>query len=158
VAERRNPPQRGPIGKVQPAKPNVAPVVDITCLDRPRKMKYDFLALMKLEEATGYSVLESSTWENMKLTDVVRFLWAGLLHEDPDVTVDQVAGMIHFGNIQEVMTAIQETFHLSLPTPTDNGGPQAEGGDPTTGLPQTGSPSGQQPAMTSASRNTTSGG
>lgn len=111
-------------------------------------MKYDFYALSKLEEETGYSVLDEATWENMKIRDVVKFLWAGLIHEDPELTIDDVARMIHFGNVQMVMSAITETFHQSLPTPE---GAEAGDGTPTSGQFQSGSMSGQLPASTSTS-------
>jgi hypothetical protein len=144
VSDVRNPSRRGPINKTAQPSAVVAPVVKIF-LDRERTMKYDFYALSKLEEETGYSVLDEATWENMKIRDVVKFLWAGLIHEDPELSVDDVAKMIHFGNVRDVMNAISETFHQSLPSPA---GQEASGEVPTSGLSQSGLTSGPQPATT----------
>jgi hypothetical protein len=135
--KRRNPSRLGPVNKSVPPSNQVAPVVPIV-LDKPRTMKYDFYALSRLEDETGYSVLDEKTWENMKIKDVVKFLWAGLLHEEHDLEIDDVARMVHFNNIRYVMDAINQTFHTSLPSPDGVQASVGEGGDPTNGPSQIG--------------------
>ncbi len=90
------------------------PIVEIT-LDRERTFKLDFRALMAFEKLSGKNVLESNVWQQMTASDMVTLLWAGLLHEDPQLTLDQVAGLIHPGNIQLVVNALQQGFQIAMP-------------------------------------------
>jgi|GEM_PF-899677 hypothetical protein len=92
----------------------VVPVVEIT-LDKARAFKLDFKALMAFEKLSGKNVLESNVWQHMTASDMVMLLWAGLVHEDPQLTLDMVAGFIHPGNIQLVVNALQQGFQIAMP-------------------------------------------
>lgn len=95
-----------------------APTVIIP-LDKERTFKLDFKAFMAFEKISGKNVMAAGVWQDMKASDIVTLLWAGLLHEEPALTPEQVAELIHPGNFQEVVNAIQQVFQLSMP---DSGG------------------------------------
>ena len=57
-----------------------------------------------------------------KMRDVV---WAGLLDREEGVTRDQVARMIHFGAIFDVMTAVTQAIRLTMPQETSARPPRA---------------------------------
>lgn len=96
----------------------MTPTVSII-LDKERLFKLDFKALMSFEKASGKNVLATDVWQQMSATDMVTLLWAGLLHEDAQLTLDKVAEMIHPGNLQEVVEVLQKGFSLAMPGSQD---------------------------------------
>lgn len=90
------------------------PVVQIN-LDKPRNMKFNLRAMMEFEKATGKNVFKEDIWEDMSATDIVYLLWATLKHEDENLTVDDVAEMVHFGNMEEITEKLTKAFGMSLP-------------------------------------------
>jgi hypothetical protein len=42
-------------------------------------------------------------------------LWAGLVHEDKSLTIEQVGEMVHLGNMNEVMGAITKAISEAMP-------------------------------------------
>ncbi len=90
-------------------------------LDKERNFKLDFKAFMAFEKISGKNVLSTSVWQDMSASNIVALLWAGLLHEEPTLTMEQVAGFIHPGNLQEVVNAIQQVFQLSMPNNEQQG-------------------------------------
>lgn len=102
------------------AKSKMIPIVDVE-LDRPRKLKYDFKAMRLIEKETGKNTLNSKIWQEMNATDLSIFLWAGLKHEDPDLTVEQVEEILHPGNMAETIYKVGEAWGLSMPEAKDAG-------------------------------------
>lgn len=96
----------------------VAPRVKVDFLDKPRYLLYDFAALELYEQVTGKSY--SSVFTDLSVSNMAHFLWAGLLHESPKMTIAQVKGMLHLGNLAEVQKAILEAAQIAMPFP-ENG-------------------------------------
>ncbi len=90
------------------------PIVGIT-LDKERNFKLDFRAFMAFEKVSGKNVLAANVWQDMTASGLVTLLWAGLLHEDPNLTLEEVAAFIHPGNIQTVVDVLQEGFGAAMP-------------------------------------------
>ena len=107
-----------------PAKPGVA----IT-LDKPRRVLFDLNALAALEEQTGKNMLSAEGWAQFQQFDdkgeplpitatAARLvLWAGLLHEDPELTVQDVGKLIREDNLAAIETVIAAATTASLPEP-----------------------------------------
>jgi hypothetical protein len=71
--------------------PSVVPTVEITVGGQTRHLKYDFAALAAYEQVSGESAL-SNIWRGMTLRRVVHLLYAGLVHETPTLTLEEVQG------------------------------------------------------------------
>lgn len=70
-------------------------------LDRPRRLKYDMNALCEIEDRLGITIAELSTIKvGMKQTRTI--IWAGLVHEDGELTEQQVGSFITMENMVEV--------------------------------------------------------
>jgi hypothetical protein len=61
-------------------------------LDRPRKLKFGFKAIRLIREKFGDR--EISDLMNMKVDEMSTIAWAGLIHEDPELTVEKVEGLL----------------------------------------------------------------
>lgn len=89
--------------------------VDID-LDKPRKLRYDMNALCELEDVFDKPIMEVlaeiETGMSIKLVRAV--LWAGLIHEDEELTQRQVGTMIDMSNIMEVQEKLTEAISTSM--------------------------------------------
>jgi len=90
----------------------VAPSVDIK-LDKKRKLILDLNAMVAFEDEAGKSVAEIGA--NMSMKDMRALLWAALLAEDPDVTLDTVGKHIYPQRLQELSGLIDKLFTVSMP-------------------------------------------
>ena len=94
-----------------PLPPNV-PTRTID-LDRPRTIALTLGALRRIKEATGSLDIE--------LTDEAIFdrapalVWAALVDEDRDVAPEQIADMLHAGNLAQVVEALGALAEASQP-------------------------------------------
>ena len=61
-------------------------------LDRPRKLKFGFKAIRLIREHFGEK--DVSDLLNMKVDEMPIIAWAGLIHEDPDLTIEKVEDLL----------------------------------------------------------------
>lgn len=61
-------------------------------LDRPRKLKFGFKAIRLIREKFGDR--EVSDLMNMKVNEMPTVAWAGLIHEDSELTVEKVVDLL----------------------------------------------------------------
>ncbi len=92
---------------------NLAPAVEIE-LDRTRHLKFDLNAACQIEEHTGKNYFKL-LGDGLTASDLRVVLWAGLVHEDDTLTIDQIGSMIHPGKIITLMESISEAVTASLP-------------------------------------------
>ena len=85
------------------------PVVPIE-LDKQRNIKLTGKAFIQIEDITGKNAFLGEIWDTMTTKDIITILWQGLLHEDPELTMDDVAEMYHPGIMADVMQAIQSAW------------------------------------------------
>lgn len=78
-------------------------------LDKERTLRYTLNALAELEDALGVPL---SDMEGLQLgmKQVRAFLWAGLIHEEKELTIEQVGDLVDFENIKDVNDKITEAF------------------------------------------------
>jgi hypothetical protein len=88
-------------------------------LDKPRTLYFDFNAFIELEEIYGDIKTALEGVEGLKLRPVRDMIWAGLLHEDENLTRKQVGKMLHPNNIEEIALKIAEGIGISLPEPEE---------------------------------------
>lgn len=81
-------------------------------LDKKRTLRYTLNALAELEDRLGVSVSELANVA-MGMKQIRAFLWTGLLHEDPDITEQEVGNLVDFENMEYVSKKITEAFTSS---------------------------------------------
>lgn len=97
------------------ATPNVKRVtID---LDRPRVLLLNLNAYCLAEEITGRNYMKSI--EDLSFKDIRALLFAGLKHEDPNLTIENVGEMIDVNNLSVVSDALSAAFVTSMPAPED---------------------------------------
>lgn len=82
-------------------------MVTIT-LDKERHLHFTLNSLELIEDLTGVSIDKIGDNMNMKLLKAI--IYAGLKHEDSELTLESVGEMIGFEDIEKVSKAIAEAF------------------------------------------------
>ena len=62
-------------------------------IDRPRNLRYGMRALSLVEKKQKKN-LASIDFENLTIEESMTIVWAGLVHEDPNLTVDALIDLI----------------------------------------------------------------
>jgi hypothetical protein len=124
-----------------PAQRRVTKPVPIV-LDKPRTMRFDFAAMDRFEEATGLSAWSSEVWSRPSPRIVGHIIWASLLHEDPDLTYNEVCSFegMDISNFSYLTERIGELWGNDMPEATEGSSGDGETSDPNASL-QTGSSS-----------------
>jgi len=89
----------------------LAPLVEIN-LDKPRYLRFDLNAMCEVERVTdrAFSELDGS------LRTMRVLVWAGLLHDDPELTIEDVGSLIHIGHLQHVSDAVGKALDVAMPS------------------------------------------
>lgn len=82
-------------------------------LDRPRKLRFDTNALAELEDALGQPVTAFDQG-NVGIKTLRAMIWAGLLHELPDLTVREAGKLMDDGDLQEISSKLTEALELAF--------------------------------------------
>ena len=77
-------------------------------LDKERNLYFNLNSLEIIEELTGKSIDKISEGMDMKMLKAI--VYAGLVHEDKELTVESVGEMIGFEDIGKVSEAIGKAF------------------------------------------------
>ena len=78
-------------------------------LDREREIRYDFNAIAELEDVSGCGVQDLMK-KKQTLGATRRMLWAGLLGDDPDLTLQGAGSLITSKNLKMVSAACTEAL------------------------------------------------
>ena len=80
-------------------------------LDKPRKLRFTLNALSEIEDKLGVSFTEiGEVLKKPKMKDLLVVLWAGLIHEDEDLTIKEVGNMIDISDLEMVSEKLGEAF------------------------------------------------
>lgn len=116
-------------------------------LDKIRHIRYTMRGLKIIAKKFGSVVGAFKQMEGLNpdfdvdsMEHIAMLLQAGLVHEDNDLTMDDVENMITFENIIPIFHTIVKALGGSIPDPKDSGG--SEGAE------------GETPALTSTDLNT----
>lgn len=85
---------------------------------KTRRLAYDLNALCALEDHGGID--QTGSPKGLRA-----MLWAGLLHEEPDLSLDDVGRLVTLDRIEEIATAVGEAMSRDMPSPG-----QAKGAEP----------------------------
>lgn len=105
--------------------------VSINLGGKEYKMGYDFNALAELEDKLGRSMLEAGAMNFKSVKEIRYFVWASLLKDSPNITVQEAGALITPGNMAEVTKKLVEAQGSSIPDPEES----KEGADPTPASP-----------------------
>jgi hypothetical protein len=83
-------------------------MVSIT-LDKKRNIRFTLNALAEIEDSLGIPLSKLQEVE-LGIKTVRTMLWAGLIHEDEELTEKQVGNMVDFTNLEEVQKKVSEAF------------------------------------------------
>lgn len=84
-------------------------------LDRPRRLRYGLKALALAERQLGRP-LSRVDWDALTVDEVVALLWAGLVHEDPGLTPEDLldaldgAGRTLADTVAAMVRALEEAL------------------------------------------------
>ena len=79
-------------------------------LDRPRTLRSGLNALAKVEDIMGKNIMGLDL-NNVSIKDLLAIIYAGLYHEDKELTVEKVGDLIdEHSNITEVAEKLGEAF------------------------------------------------
>lgn len=77
-------------------------------LDKVRNFRYGMKAISIIEKKFKKPIAKVD-FDNLTMEDTATIIWAGLVHEDKNLTVEKVMDLIdEKGNLQEVMKAMSE--------------------------------------------------
>ena len=87
---------------------------------KQRTIRYDLNAMAEMEDRYG-SVDKAFEALDSNSIKAVRFmLWAGLIHEDPDLTEKQVGGLIDMQYLGDLMQRLGVALDSDLPVQQEN--------------------------------------
>lgn len=90
--------------------------VKITLTDGvERTIKFTLNAMAELEDRYGSVEEAFKQLDNNSIKAVRCILWAGLIHEDPDLTEQQVGNLIDIQYMQELMASLGDAFDANMP-------------------------------------------
>ena len=88
-------------------------------LDKPRTLLFDLNAFAELEDKYGSLEHAFQQMQKGSVKATRTLLWAGLLHEDEQLTEHQVGAMISLTNLEQLMDQITKALTVALPEDTD---------------------------------------
>lgn len=88
-------------------------------LDKPRTIVFDLNSFAELEESYGsvQAVLDEMAKGSIKALRLL--LWAGLVHEQDDLTPKDVGRLIQFGDIPKLTDLLNSALEKAQPSPEE---------------------------------------
>ena len=100
-------------------------------LDKERNLFFGVRALREIQKKTGKNPYARDFWDQIDAESVSAVIWAGLLHEDKNLTVDQVEQLIDNNTtIGSALSKCTEAYIEALQD-QDNPLPQTESKEKT---------------------------
>lgn len=85
-------------------------------LDKTRNLRYGMKALSLIEQKLNKPIMNMD-FDSLSVTDIAVIIWAGLVHEDKELTVDRVMDLVdEHSTIPEVSMAVMKAFQSSFGT------------------------------------------
>jgi len=84
-------------------------------------LRLDFNAICSFEKETGKGFLQFANAlvkdgpTSMQMSEARALIWAGILHENKYLKIDDIGDLMGFDNLGEVMTAIAEAISEAMP-------------------------------------------
>ncbi|PEM65338.1 hypothetical protein CN613_25690 [Bacillus pseudomycoides] len=78
-------------------------------LDKKRNLHYTLNALAEIEDKLGIQLQDMASIK-LGMKNIRSILWAGLLHEDAELTEEQVGSFVDMTNFADVQAKVNEAF------------------------------------------------
>lgn len=104
--------------------------VELT-LDKPRKLRYTWRSIRRLHNEYGVNILDMKEESFTNPDTISKILWAGLVWDDPDLTVDALDDLIELRQLATISGKVSEAISTQM----------GETSDPTSGSDSTPTPS-----------------
>jgi hypothetical protein len=89
-------------------------------LDKPRNLRFGMKAMSLIETELGVKISKLNL-SDVGINDLAVFIWAGLVHEDPALTVDAVMDLIDdHSSIPEISEKLSLAIEGSTGKPEKN--------------------------------------
>ena len=84
---------------------------------KTRQLRYDFNALVALEDALDISISEIGKLMSgsVRLKDLRSIVWAGLLHDNEEVTEKEVGGWLELSVLGDVADKVGQAINIAFP-------------------------------------------
>jgi len=83
-------------------------------LDKTRNLKYGMRALDRVEKKLKRKISQIDM-NNLSMEETATFIWAGLVHEDKELTVEKVMDLVdEYSNLNEVSLKLAEAMNLAF--------------------------------------------
>lgn len=80
-------------------------------LDKERKLAFPLMALIRLKKEHGIQMADLKDKEKAQDVEVIlAIIWAGLIHEQPDLTYEEVGYMIDISELPAISEKLSEVF------------------------------------------------
>lgn len=84
-------------------------------LDKERHVRLTLKGMIEFQRLTGKNLLKGFTLKDLTLEDMAALMWACLIHEDKELTYDDVLCMIDSNNFETITQAITAYIVQSAP-------------------------------------------
>ena len=82
-------------------------------LDKPRNIRLNTNALVKVEEVTGRPI-SSFIPGTVGMRDIRAFLWAGLIHEDRELTLFETGQLMDRADYNYIEDKVTEAIRIAM--------------------------------------------
>ena len=83
-------------------------------LDKERHMRLSLKGMIEYGKHTNQNLLKGFNFKDMSLEEVGTLLWACLIHEDKELTLDDVLCLVDIGNLDTVMVALADCVNQAM--------------------------------------------
>lgn len=83
-------------------------------LDKERHLRLTMKGMIEFNKITGRNMLKGLKLKELSLEDFAALLWACLIHEDSNLTLDDVLSLIDLQNLLEVVEVVTDCINQSL--------------------------------------------
>ena len=90
-----------------------------------REIKFTLNAMVELEDRYGSVEAAVKELDKNSIKALRCVLWAGLIHNDENLTEQQVGNLIDMQYMQSLMDSVEEAFNADMPTPEKNADPNS---------------------------------
>lgn len=107
----------------QRRKPQTTDLPTVELGGKERTLRFDFNALADIEAETGRPAMEffndllvtEQEGRQVRITDLIVLLWAGLRHEDETLTKREVGSWVDLRNFNDTFGVVAESFAAAMP-------------------------------------------
>lgn len=84
---------------------------EMIMLDKERELRYPLWSLIRMEEEQGIKLTDLEDEEKAgSMKTILAVLWGGLIHEDKDLSIEELGNMVEISDMQDVSGSISRAI------------------------------------------------